>query len=265
MAHPEQKLFFERLVGRLHRSGQVSMLDILEVGSFDVNGSIRGLFDGCNSYLGVDLVPGPGVDLVSGGHKLPDSLGPFDLAIATEVFEHDRFWRETLARMSSLCKPGGAVLVTCATTGRPEHGTSRTDPSLSPGTSQGYAEHYKNVTEKELRREAATLGFSTVQCFSSRWSSDLFFIGTVGFAGEPGASVNHGLDLARVLSLTEVDIAEIRNLMPWYHRVVRLPLLAIAFAADDKTWGSNASFIYWKFVDQLSRAVGVRAALSRDL
>jgi hypothetical protein len=31
-------------------------------------------------------------------------------------------------------RPGGVLILTCATTGRHEHGTTRTSPAMSPST-----------------------------------------------------------------------------------------------------------------------------------
>ena len=46
-------------------------------------------------------------------------------------------------------KSGGLFLFTCATTGRPEHGTKRTSPSDSPFTSKAedWEDYYMNLTE----------------------------------------------------------------------------------------------------------------------
>jgi hypothetical protein len=43
---------------------------VLEVGSLDINGSIRMFFSDCD-YTGVDLGPGRGVDLIGKGEELP--------------------------------------------------------------------------------------------------------------------------------------------------------------------------------------------------
>ena len=62
---------------------------VLEVGSLDINGSVRPLFENCN-YTGIDLGEGRGVDVVAhvtDYHRLDDN--EFDVVISTETLEHD--------------------------------------------------------------------------------------------------------------------------------------------------------------------------------
>ena len=60
MAHPEQAEFFSRV--RTSYPAAFDRVNVLEVGSLDINGSVRELFKNCR-YVGVDLQLGPGVDL----------------------------------------------------------------------------------------------------------------------------------------------------------------------------------------------------------
>lgn len=104
---------------------------ILEIGSYDVNGSVRSFFgdrpmrmtfaglvdsppliDEGDMYVGVDVSEGPGVDLVLKSRKLPFVPEQFDLVVSTEALEHDlRFW-ETLAEIDRVLRPGGRVILT---------------------------------------------------------------------------------------------------------------------------------------------------------
>lgn len=97
---------------------------VLEVGSYDVNGSIRSMFPE-SEFVGVDIVAGPGVDMVSYGHELDFPDGHFDITVSGECFEHDPHWRMTFLNMARMTRPGGLVAFTCASLGRPEHGTTR--------------------------------------------------------------------------------------------------------------------------------------------
>ena len=130
MAHPQQAEYFDAV--RALYPQHFERARVLEVGSLDINGSVRDLFRDCD-YTGVDLQPGPGVDLACPGHLLAFPSGHFDTTISAECFEHNPFWRETLANMLRMTRPGGLVLVSCATTGRKEHGTSRTNPFADDG------------------------------------------------------------------------------------------------------------------------------------
>lgn len=178
MSHPNQLAFVQAAVALVREHGLSEAPVVAEIGSYDVNGTVRSLVGPCRSYVGVDLVAGPGVDVVMSGHEFGDS-NAFDLVLCSEVFEHNPFWLETFLNMLRIAKPGGAVIVTCATHGRYEHGTARTDPNASPGTSARGWQYYRNLTKRdftarvELEHHLACHRFYTV-----RSSSDLYFIGT---------------------------------------------------------------------------------------
>ena len=149
MSHPEQQKFVE-LVKSLNLS-KVSSSRVLEVGSCDVFGSIRKIFPECVDYIGIDLSPGPGVDIVLNAHDLKTLNGGFDLVLCCEVLEHDPMWEITVRSILDVLNPGGLVILTCATTGRPEHGTRRTNPAESPGSQAMGWDHYSNVGENEFK------------------------------------------------------------------------------------------------------------------
>ena len=77
---------------------------VLECGSYNVNGSVRGLF-AAREYVGLDWRPGPGVDVVSLVHEYQPGR-KFDTVISTEMLEHDPHWRESVQRMIDLVKAG---------------------------------------------------------------------------------------------------------------------------------------------------------------
>jgi SAM-dependent methyltransferase len=99
-------------------------LSVLEVGSRDVNGSVRPLFAGVASYTGVDMLDGPGVDVVADAHTLAERFPPesFDVVISTEMLEHDdRFW-VSVETMGRLLRPGGHLVLTARGNGFMLHG-----------------------------------------------------------------------------------------------------------------------------------------------
>lgn len=148
MSHPEQTKFVE-LVRDLN-AGAISGARILEVGSFDVYGTFRSMFSSAGEYIGIDLSAGPGVDVVLSAHDMVGKFGDgpdadFDVVISCEALEHDPDWRLTVANSLAVLKSPGMFVVTCASTGRPEHGTTRTNPEESPGTQSLGWDHYANV------------------------------------------------------------------------------------------------------------------------
>jgi SAM-dependent methyltransferase len=83
---------------------------VLEVGSYDVNGSVRPFFTG--SYVGVDMRAGPQVDMVAYADALPFDDESFDVVVSTEMLEHDpRPWR-SLDEMARVLRHGGVLLLT---------------------------------------------------------------------------------------------------------------------------------------------------------
>lgn len=141
MAHPEQIEFCLRIARRWPHLFQNKR--VLDCGSLDINGNNRYLFQG-GSYLGIDIAAGPNVDTVVRTHDVQS--GPFDVVISTECLEHDEFAALSIQRMVDLLAEGGILLITCATTGRPEHGTFLHDGWASPGTRN----FYKNITPDDL-------------------------------------------------------------------------------------------------------------------
>jgi len=147
MAHQQQFEFIKRLKQKFPDSFYNKK--VLEVGSLNINGSIRVFFNLCD-YLGIDVGPGPGVDLVCDGQSLDSPDETYDTVGSCECFEHNPYWVETFRNMYRMTKPGGLVFMTCATTGRAEHGTTRTSPHDSPLTVGIGWEYYKNLTQQDF-------------------------------------------------------------------------------------------------------------------
>lgn len=91
----------------------------LEVGSLDVNGSVRSLFVG--PYIGVDMRPGPSVDVVATADRLPFPDASFDVVVTTEMLEHDPSPWLSLAEIGRVLRPGGRLILTTRGNGFFEH------------------------------------------------------------------------------------------------------------------------------------------------
>ena len=152
-----------------------SGVSVFEIGSLDVNGSVREFFRPTD-YVGVDLVPRPGVDVVGQGEDVRLNR-EFDVAVSTECLEHNPKYMETFENMVRHVRPGGMVLFTCASTGRPEHGTERSDSGDSPGTRARGWNYYKNIESEDLSGFPFESVFESFQFYANRISCDLYFVG----------------------------------------------------------------------------------------
>lgn len=152
MAHLQQQKFCESIKERFPQFFTGVM--VLDIGSLDINGNNQYLFDIESLYLGVDVAQGRNVDVVSAAHLLDLPDATFDIIISTECLEHDRHWTQTLNNAVRMLRPGGLLLITCATTGRPEHGTRRTTPHDAPllaSVDSEWADYYCNLGESDIR------------------------------------------------------------------------------------------------------------------
>jgi hypothetical protein len=168
MSHQAQLDFVAGLKQRFpeyFRKGRV-----LEVGSLDINGSVRQFFEDCD-YTGVDLGEGKGVDLVARGEELDYFDGNFTVCLSCECFEHNPEWAATLRNMIRMSS--GLVFFSCATTGRPEHGTRRTSPKDAPFCE----DYYRNLTENDVRQVVDLSAFKDYQFITNYTSHDLYFWG----------------------------------------------------------------------------------------
>jgi SAM-dependent methyltransferase len=155
--------------------------NVLDVGSGDVNGNNRQFFDSSCYYQGNDVFPGRNVDLVYKTTELPFFKPTFSTIISTECFEHDPEYVESLRKIVSILKPGGMFVFSCASTGRPEHGTRKTTPIHSFGTRgklSKWQDYYKNLTFKDIS-DAIPLDtiFTAYRCYYDKNHGDLMFWG----------------------------------------------------------------------------------------
>jgi SAM-dependent methyltransferase len=218
VSHPEQIGFFKAVVEA--NKTLVEGASVLEIGSYDVNGSVRKVFAAAGRYLGVDLVAGPGVDLVGFGHELDHRDGSYDVVISGECFEHDPHWRETFSNMVRMTRPGGLLAFSCASRGRPEHWTTRTNKALSPGTQAVGMDYYRNLDEGDFA-ETLPLGsmFTAYRFWYLPTHFDLYFAGVK--SGNDGGR-------GRACLPDDAAVTRLRSLMPLRHKAVRAPLRVLS-------------------------------------
>lgn len=98
---------------------------IIEVGSYDVNGSLRPIIESWSpsEYVGVNIEKGPGVDIVCNAENIVEKFGKegFDVVISTELLEHVKDWRKVISNIKNICKTNGIILITTRSYGSGYH------------------------------------------------------------------------------------------------------------------------------------------------
>lgn len=196
MAHNAQAVFFKQVKKTFPEYFKWSV--VLEVGSLDINGSVRPLFEDC-IFLGVDVGHGPGVDMVCFGENLQFRDESFDTVVSSECFEHAEGWADIFANMKRMTKPNGLIVFTCAGKGRPEHGTSRSDVGSSPLTVGHGIEYYGNLMIEDFEKVPGLLDGLHYQSFYNPYAQDLYFV-----AKKIGTRINGNLEEESSL-VEEVD------------------------------------------------------------
>lgn len=142
---------------------------VVEFGSRNVNGSVRPLFQRATVYVGVDVVPGQGVDVVMDAADF-DHPNEADCVVCCEVLEHAANAKEIVVNAVDVLAPGGAVIVTCASDGRAPHSAVDGGP-LRDG------EFYENVSPLTLLAWLEGAGAERVKVMHNKACGDAYAIG----------------------------------------------------------------------------------------
>jgi SAM-dependent methyltransferase len=88
---------------------------VLEIGAYNINGTIRDVVMPLTpaSYVGVDLVAGPGVDEICDACHLVDVYGSkaFEVIIACSLLSYIKDWRSAISNMKQVCKSKGILFI----------------------------------------------------------------------------------------------------------------------------------------------------------
>lgn len=95
-------------------------ISVLEVGSYNVNGSIRENFKNTSEHLGIDWREGPCVDLVCFAHDM-DFGRQFDVVASASMLEHDRHWDKSIPKMVEHLKDDGILILSWGAALNPPH------------------------------------------------------------------------------------------------------------------------------------------------
>lgn len=102
-------------------------LKILDVGSFDMNGSYKHIIEAFNEfnkwfYTGLDIVEGENVDIVVSDHYNWDEIknNTYDIVICGQTLEHVEYFWLTMKEIARVMKKDGYCCIIVPSTG-PEH------------------------------------------------------------------------------------------------------------------------------------------------
>jgi SAM-dependent methyltransferase len=100
---------FVRCIPQLLGSGRMQVLD---VGSYNVNGCYRELFLD-HDYTGLDIMAGPNVDIIVANPYAWNELGhaTFDVVISGQCLEHVEFPWLTMQEIKRCLRPGGICCI----------------------------------------------------------------------------------------------------------------------------------------------------------
>lgn len=134
---------------------------ILELGSRNINGTIRQFFPEPSTYIGVDLMAGRDVDYVCAAGDYTSSE-KFDCVVCCEMLHEDKdAWRSFVV-LRHMVKPGGLVIITCA-------GPAR--------MSSEYPDYFQPIAPSTLARIMTDGGvqWSELHAQSGRDGADTYF------------------------------------------------------------------------------------------
>jgi len=119
--HASCILFAERVIKKEEVFGK----SVLEVGSLNVNGSIKDsiLMFKPQVYTGIDMRDGLNVDLVCNSSDLIKTFGEesFDVVLCFNTLEHIEDWKTAIHNIKGVCKKDGIILITTVSKGFQKH------------------------------------------------------------------------------------------------------------------------------------------------
>lgn len=84
---------------------------LLELGSYDFNGTARDYLSAAERWVGVDVVAGDGVDIVCQAVDTEFEPKSFDTLLCLSMLEHDPNWKQSLRHNLQWLKPNGYVFL----------------------------------------------------------------------------------------------------------------------------------------------------------
>lgn len=106
--HPDSMLLMTRF--RDEYRPRIEFKSVLDVGSQDINGSYREIFEGVGcKYTGVDIVEWKNVDVLAPFDRLPFEDNSFDVVVSGQMLEHAEKPWIIVKEMARVLRPGDIV------------------------------------------------------------------------------------------------------------------------------------------------------------
>lgn len=121
---------------------------VLDVGSYDMNGSLKERMPAAWTYIGLDLMPGPNVDVVLDlTEPFPIDDESIDLIVSSSCFQYVSNPFKYMDQLYKCLKPGGMIYITAASKERPS-------PAAKFTKKERIAEQYRLKTIRHAERDA---------------------------------------------------------------------------------------------------------------
>ncbi len=189
---------------------------VLEVGSYDVNGSARRIIEGLrpSEYVGVDVTSGPGVDRVVPAERLVEYFGSetFSIVVSTEMLEHVRDWRAVVSNLKRVLRPGGLLVITTRSRGFAYH---------------GYPADFWRFEESDIRRIFSDMDLNVVE-------ADPVAPGVFVRARKPGDFQEVSTkDVTLYSIVVDERVADVTNAQEWFFLLRHRARLKVSSVTPD--------------------------------
>lgn len=130
-------------------------MNVLEFGSYNINGSVRDAYPQAKSWWGIDIAEGNGVDEVADAVEWR-SEKQFDIVICAEAFEHTSDWQKIIINAFNHLSSNGLFLASCASRDRPPHSAIDGGPLRND-------EYYRNISPEEMEQFLLSMDWSSIE------------------------------------------------------------------------------------------------------
>lgn len=91
---------------------------IIDIGSLNVNGTLKNEIDFKSEYIGLDLTNGENVDIcLESPYQFPIDSNSVDIVVSVSTFEHIEFFWETFSEVLRILKPNGLFFLNVPASG----------------------------------------------------------------------------------------------------------------------------------------------------